>query len=256
VTSDSPAIEDGELTGKVALITGGGRGIGLATARALARLGAGLVLADRTFGTEAHDLLAAVRSSRRVALCEEMDLAAPRSAEALQAMVLRTPAIDVLVNNAGRLQVRPFLEVTLAEWQMHLDVNLSAMFLTAQAVLPGMLARGGGRIINISSELALTGMANYVAYCASKGGVIGFTRALAREYAAAGIRVNAVAPGPTVTPMLTEMTEEYTEEVRLAIPAQRFGLPEDVARTVAFLAGRGGDFYVGQVLSPNGGTVI
>jgi len=240
-----------------ALITGSGRGIGLATARELAGLGAGLALVDRAFSAEALALLSDLRVDGRTAVSAVIDLADPESAvEALWTLVDSVPAIDVLVNNAGWLQVRPFLEIPFSEWQQHLAINLSGMFLAAQVVLPSMVARGTGRIINIASELALTGMPYYVAYCAAKGGVIGFTKALAREYAPAGIRVNAVAPGPTITPMLTEMTGEYTEEVRLSIPAQRFGAPEDVARTVAFLAGPGGDFYVGQVLSPNGGTVI
>ncbi len=172
------------------------------------------------------------------------------------ALVEAVPAIDILVNNAGILQIRPFLEMPLSEWQRHLDVNLTAMVVVTQAVLPGMLQRRAGRIVNISSELGLTGMAGYTAYCASKGGVIALTKALAREFAASGIRVNSVAPGPTVTAMLTEMSDEFTDEGRLTIPAQRFGRTEDIARTVAFLAGPGGDYFVGQVLSPNGGAVI
>lgn len=246
-----------DLRGQIALVTGAGRGIGLATARELADHGAGLLLVDRTFGGEARDLLAAVRAAGVPAHEATIDLADHAAAPlALRALLDQVPAVDVAVNNAGWLQVRPFEEISLGEWQRHLEVNLSAMFLVAQAVLPGMRARRAGRIINLSSELALTGMAGYVAYCAAKGGVIGFTRALAREVAPEGIRVNAVAPGPTITPMLTEMTEEYTEEVRRSLPARRFGTPEDIARTIAFLAGPGGDFYVGQVLSPNGGAVI
>jgi NAD(P)-dependent dehydrogenase (short-subunit alcohol dehydrogenase family) len=246
-----------ELAGQTALVTGAGRGIGLATAHELARLGAGLLLVDLLFSSAARDLLAEVHSEGRTAQSVDVDLSAREEAvRAIEALVEQAPPINILVNNAGWLQVRDFLEITPAEWQRHLDINLSGMFLAAQAVLPGMLARRAGRIVNVASELALTGMAGYVAYCASKGGVIGFTKALAREVAPSGIRVNAVAPGPTLTPMLTEMTSEYTEETRLSLPAQRFGLPEDIARTIAFLAGPGGEFYVGQVLSPNGGAVI
>ena len=246
-----------EFLGKVALITGGGRGIGLATAREFAMRGASIVLVDRAFGAEATALITDVASRGRLAEAASIDLAQPDvAAQALQALIAGLPPIDVLVNNAGWIQVRPFLEITVAEWQQHLAVNLTGMFVCTQTVLPAMLERRDGRVIMVSSELALTGMAHYAAYCAAKGGVIGLTKALAREVAGAGIRVNCVAPGPTVTAMLTESTGEYTEETRRALPAQRFGTPEDIARTIAFLAGAGGDFFVGQVLSPNGGAVI
>ena len=212
---------------------------------------------DRAFSPEAEALLVQVRADGRPAQAEQLDLADHATVEGrLRALVEDVPVIDILVNNAGILQIRPFLEMSLSEWQRHLDVNLTSMVVVTQAVLPGMLRRGTGRIVNISSELGLTGMAGYTAYCASKGGVIALTKALAREVAAAGIRVNSVAPGPTVTAMLTEMSEEFTDEGRLTIPAQRFGRTEDIARTVAFLVGPGGDYFVGQVLSPNGGAVI
>jgi NAD(P)-dependent dehydrogenase (short-subunit alcohol dehydrogenase family) len=246
-----------ELSGTNALITGGGRGIGLATARELAARGSGLVLLDRAFTAEAEALLGEMRGDGRTALSLTVDLAQHEAlAGQLQELLKRAPAIDIVVNNAGVLVVRPFLEVGLDEWRRHLDINLTAMLVVTQAVLPQMLERGRGRIINVSSELGLSGMADYTAYCASKGGVIAFTKALSREVAASGVRVNSVAPGPTVTKMLTEMTDEHNDENRLKLPAQRFGEPEDIARTVAFLAGPGGDFFVGQVLSPNGGAVI
>jgi 3-oxoacyl-[acyl-carrier protein] reductase len=119
-----------------------------------------------------------------------------------------------------------------------------------------MLSRRGGRIVNVSSELGLIGFPTYAAYCASKGGVIALTKAVAKEVAPSGVLVNSVAPGPVETDMLVRDTIEFNDETREQIPLRRFGQPDEIARVIEFVAGAGGDFMVGQVLSPNGGTAI
>jgi NAD(P)-dependent dehydrogenase (short-subunit alcohol dehydrogenase family) len=146
----------------------------------------------------------------------------------------------------------PTHEASWEEWEEVISVNLSGTCSCLMAALPGMLRRGSGRIINISSELGLIGFPTYAAYSASKGGVI----ALAKEVAPHGVLVNSVAPGPVEPDMLIHDTIEYNDETREQVPLKRFGKPDEIAAVIEFLAGDGGSFMVGQVLSPNGGTVI
>jgi 3-oxoacyl-[acyl-carrier protein] reductase len=164
--------------------------------------------------------------------------------------------IDVLVNNAGILRSTPTHEVTQEEWDEVISVNLGGTWYCLRAALPGMVERRSGRIINVSSELGLIGYPTYAAYCASKGGIIALTKAVAKEVAPHGILVNSVAPGPVETDMLIRDTIEYNEETREQIPLRRFGKPDEIAAVIEFLAGDGGSFMVGQVVSPNGGTAI
>jgi 3-oxoacyl-[acyl-carrier protein] reductase len=164
--------------------------------------------------------------------------------------------IGVLVNNAGVILEKPFLELTEADWDFVVDTNLKSMFVTCRAVLPGMVQRGRGVVINVASELGYLGRELYVPYCAAKAGVMGLTRALAREFAPA-VRVNAIAPGPVDTPMLSpkHMSPEMLERER-AIPAQRVGRPEEIAAAALFLASDQASFFYGQVLGPNGGAFM
>jgi len=162
--------------------------------------------------------------------------------------------LDVLVNNAGIIQERGFLELTEDDWDAVVDTDLKSLFMVCRAVLPGMRARGRGCVINVASELGHLGRALYVPYCAAKAGVMGFTRALAREFAPE-IRVNAIAPGPVDTPMLSleNMSPEVLDAER-AIPAARIGRPEEIAAAALFLASDQASFFYGQVLGPNGGA--
>ena len=176
---------------------------------------------------------------------------------AVQTMADAVGAEDELVNNAGIIQEKPFLDTTEADWDRMLGIDLKSVFLTSRAVLPGMVARGSGVIVNLASDLGILGRENYAPYCAAKAGVIGLTRSLAREFAPHGIRVNAIAPGPVNTAMvsLQHMSAEWMEK-ELAIPQHRVAEPEEIAATALFLASDLSRFYCGQVLGPNGGSAM
>jgi NAD(P)-dependent dehydrogenase (short-subunit alcohol dehydrogenase family) len=163
---------------------------------------------------------------------------------------------DVVVTAAGVQRIGPSEAVDAADWQHVLDVNLTGTWNVIQAALPGMLERRAGRIITISSETGLAGLAQYSAYAASKGGVIALTKSLGRELAPRGICVNSVAPGPIEAGMLLGKPAHSDDWLKANVPLGRFGRPGEVAACVSLLAGPDGGYFVGQVLSPNGGTVI
>jgi NAD(P)-dependent dehydrogenase (short-subunit alcohol dehydrogenase family) len=245
------------MTGKIVAITGAGRGIGLATARRFAEGGALLALNDLNLGEGTKEVAAEAQKKGGEALLIEADVAHPEEAEGfIRESERRFGAIDVLVNNAGILRSTPTHEVTWQEWEEVISVNLSGTWSCLRAALPGMIERGEGRIINVSSELGLIGFPTYAAYSASKGGIIALTKAVAKEVASHGVLVNSVAPGPVETDMLINDTIEYNDETREQIPLRRFGKPDEIAAVIEFLAGAGGSFMVGQVVSPNGGTAI
>lgn len=237
---------------RVALVTGGSRGIGEAIALALKAMG--VKVAANYAGNEEK---ARAFTEATGIPTYKFDVA---SAEACAEGVARIEAdlgpIDILVNNAGVIQEKPFVETTEADWDFVVGTDLKGVFLCCRAVLPGMVARGGGCVINVASELGYLGRALYAPYCAAKAGVIGLTRSLAREFAPA-IRVNAIAPGPIDTPMLSI---EHMSEAMIAkekdIPARRVGTPDEIAGTALFLASDLASFYYGQVLSPNGGALM
>lgn len=164
--------------------------------------------------------------------------------------------VGVLVTAAGIQRTGPSESVGDSDWRETLDVNLTGTWNVIRAALPGMLERGSGRIITISSEVGLAGLEGYAAYAASKGGVIALTKSLARELAPRGICVNCVAPGPIEAGMALSGPAYNDEWLSANVPLGRFGRPSEVAECVALLAGREGGYFVGQVLSPNGGTVI
>jgi 3-oxoacyl-[acyl-carrier protein] reductase len=162
----------------------------------------------------------------------------------------------MLVNNAGVIQEKPFLETTDEDWQRMIDTDLGSVFRVCRAVLPGMVARQRGSIVNIASDLGLLGRADFAPYCAAKAGVIGLTKSLALEFAP-NIRVNAIAPGPVATAMLSaeSMSPAWIAKEK-AIPQARFAEPEEIAASALFLACDLSSFYCGQVLGPNGGSVM
>jgi len=245
------------LAGRTALVTGAASGIGRAIARLYAAAGATVAVNHLGRAAEAEAVVHDIMASGGRAQAFEADVT--RSAD-VAALVARSEKslgpIDVLVNCAGILQEKPFLQTTDEDWRRMIDTDLGSVFLLCRAVLPGMVARGHGVVINIASDLGILGRAEFAPYCAAKAGVIGLTRSLALEFAPA-IRVNAIAPGPVETAMLSpaSMSPEWIEKEK-AIPQARFAAPEEIAATALFLASDLSRFYCGQVLGPNGGSVM
>jgi 3-oxoacyl-[acyl-carrier protein] reductase len=244
------------LAGRVAIVTGSGRGIGRAIAEAFGEEGAALMLVDRD-ETAVREL--AEQLLERGVRCRALGVDVA-DVDAVQAMVERTTAElgtpSVLVNNAGICPASPILGLSVQEWQQVLDVNLTSVFLCSRAVLPSMIAEGGGSIINIGSQLATKGGDLMAAYCASKGGVHAFTRALAREVAPHNVTVNVIAPGPTDTDLLRADPPEWLEQKLAELPLGRFARPEEIAPTAVLLASAGGAYYTGAVLNVSGGDVM
>lgn len=245
------------LQGRIALVTGAATGIGRATALLFSQAGAAVVVNHLGRAEQAHALMDCISAAGGRAWAIEADVS---DASAVAAMLAKlasiVPAIDILVNNAGIIQEKPFLETTEAEWDRMLNVDLKSVYLMCRAVLPGMVAKGQGVVVNIASDLGILGRTNFAAYCTAKAGVIGLTRSLAREFAPA-IRVNAIAPGPVDTAMVSlESMSAKTIALELAIPQRRFAQAEEIAATALFLASDLSRFYCGQVLGPNGGSVM
>ena len=246
-----------KLQGQVALVTGGSRGIGRATALAFAAEGADIAFCHLDDDTKAEETAEEIGRLGRRALHRSLDVAdiAASRAFAHDAAAALGP-IDILFNNAGMNIRKPFEQYTEAEFDRVVDVHLKGMFFMAQAIYPSMVARGRGCIINVASQRALKGAVNASVYSAAKAAIIGFTRALAWEATPKGVRVNAIAPGPIDTDLTATMAPADRQAFIDALPAGRFGRPEEIAATALLLAGPEGGFYVGACLSPNGGDVM
>lgn len=243
-------------TQRIALVTGASGGIGRAVARILAQAGMRVACSYNRNEDGARETLALVQEAGADGKLFQADLADPKAAEALVSSVeAEFGKVDVLVNNAGSACEKLLLDTSVAEWDHVMAVHLRAAFVCTKACLPGMIRRGFGRVINVTSMWGQVGAANEVAYSTAKAGLIGFTKALAKEVGRAGITVNAVAPGVIQTSMLEGHDEAAVQELIDATPVGRIGTPDDVARVVRFLADESADFITGQVFAANGGFV-
>lgn len=243
------------LAGRVVLVTGSSRGIGAEVAAQAAVEGATVAVHYHRSADGAWQTLARVHAAGAEGELFPADLANGHAAETLVARVLeRFGRIDGLVNNAGRTQVGPFLAIEPDEWDAVIATDLTAAYRTCRAALPAMLAQGRGSIVNVASRLGQMGIAETAAYSAAKAGLIGLTRALAREFGPRGIRVNAVAPGVIVTEMTADLLDTEAGRARLRdMPLGRFGRPDEVAQAVIFLLSDASSLFLGQTLNPNGG---
>jgi 3-oxoacyl-[acyl-carrier protein] reductase len=244
------------LSGKVALVTGASRGIGRGIAEALGTAGASVAVNYRAGAVAAGEAVASIRSFGQDAIAIQADVTEEDDVDRMVKTVLdQFGRIDVLVSNAGILTQSHLADMPTGMWDEMMRTNLRSAFLCTRAVLPGMLSRESGSIIYIASQLGLKGAPDLVHYSAAKAGLIGMTRALAREVAP-HVTVNAIAPGPIETDMLANITEEWKAMKLAELPLARFGRVSDVAPTAVFLASDDAAYYTGQVLGPNGGDVM
>ena len=245
------------MTQRVALVTGGARGIGRAIALALAKDGRAVAVGD-LLAEEAAETAEAIGPQ---ALAVPLDVT---DSESVAAAVERTErelgAIDVLVNNAGWDEARPFLETDEAFWDRVIEINFKGGLRMTRAVLPGMVERRWGRVVNIGSDAGRVGSSLESVYSGAKGGMIAFTKTIAREVARAGVTANVVCPGPTKTAFLDRIAgeggEQLVNSLTRAVPMRRLGEPEDVAAAVAFLASDAAGYITGQTLSVSGGLTM
>jgi len=244
------------LQGRIALVTGGGSGIGRATALRLAEDGADGVVLDLNLDG-ARETVTRLEKLGRRGIALRADVTRPDEVRAAVEQGARALGpVDVLINNAGLAWQATFLEMPEADWDRMLAVHLKGAYNCTRVVLPGMLERHWGRIVSLSSVAALGGTGRSVAYATAKAALVGFTKALAREVAAHGITVNAVAPGFIATPMTSTWPADRRARVAEETPVHREGTPEDIAHAIAYLASEEASFVTGQVLSPNGGRYM
>lgn len=242
---------------KVALVTGASRGIGRAVAQRLARMGYAVAVCYHAQADRAQELVEMLHDEGAMAAAFQCDVSDSAAVEAMvNAVVEQLGEISVLINNAGIAQQKLFTDLSDMEWHRMIDVHLTGTFHTCRAVLPAMLRRHDGVIINISSMWGQIGGSCEVHYSAAKAGVIGLTKALAKEVGPSGVRVNCVAPGVIQTDMMKDFDEETLQSLAEDTPLMRLGIPSDIANAVAFLASDEASFITGQIIAPNGGMVI
>lgn len=244
------------LTGKVAMVTGAAQGIGKAVALLLARNGADIIVADINL-EKAEETAKEIQVLGRKALAVKVDVGSFDDViRVVQTVLEEFSQIDILVNNAGINRDKLILRMTEEDWDAVLTINLKGTFNCTKAVVRHMSKQRSGKIVNIASVVGEMGNAGQANYAASKAGVIGFTKTVAREFAQRGINVNAIAPGYIETPMTDVLAEKVKEELRRMIPMERLGKPEDVAEAVLFLVSEASSYITGQVLNVNGGIYM
>lgn len=245
-----------ELKDKVALVTGAAQGIGKAIALLLAREGADVVISDINI-EKAEETAREIEAMGRKAVAVKVNVASLGDVEKMVQSVLdRFGRIDILVNNAGIARDKLILRMAEEDWDAVIDINLKGTFNCTKAVVKHMSKQRSGKIVNIASVVGEMGNAGQANYSASKAGVIGLTKTIAREFAQRGINVNAIAPGYIETPMTDALPEKVKEELKRMIPAERLGRPEDVAEAVLFLVSEASGYITGQVLNVNGGIYM
>ncbi len=242
---------------KIALITGGSRGIGAACVRAFAEDGYAVAFLYHRSGEKAETLAQSLRAEGRDVTAYRCDLEDHAQIAATTADILRTcRRIDALVNCAGVAHIGLFTDMTEKEWDHLFAVNVRSAFSVTKAVLPGMISRRAGAIVNVSSMWGEVGASCEVAYSATKSALIGLTKALAKEVGPSGVRVNCVTPGVIDTDMNASLTDEDRDALADETPLGRIGTAEEVAKTILYLCGEGASFITGQVLGVSGGLVI
>jgi 3-oxoacyl-[acyl-carrier protein] reductase len=247
------------LTGKVALITGAGRGFGAATARKFAASGADLILNYRQSAAEAEALAEEARALGRRAITIKADVGSTEEVDAMVAQVLEQfGRIDILINNAGVMKVKSFVETTEDEWAWEMNTNIVGPMRVTRAVVPAMIEQKYGKIVNLSSQLALIGWEKGAVYSGTKGFILTWTKSLAKELGRYNINVNAIGPGSIMTDMNMEIYADAEAQAKRAaeLPLRRLGSPNDVAECALFLSSEAGSFLTGQMLGPNGGNVM
>jgi len=245
-----------ELEGKVALVTGGAQGIGRAIGLLLAQKGATIVISDINI-QKAEETAQEIEALGQRAMAVQVDVANFQEVEKMvDAIVEKFSRIDILVNNAGITRDKLILRMSEEDWDSVIRINLKGTFNCTKAALKYMSRQRSGKIVNIASVVGIMGNAGQANYSASKAGIIGFTKTIAREFAQRGINVNAIAPGYIQTPMTDVLPEKVKEELKRLIPMERLGQPEDVAQAVLFLVSEASSYITGQVLNVNGGIYM
>ena len=247
----------GMLQDNIAIITGGGRGIGRAIAAEFVREGAHVVIFDKVFPDDFEPFVEQLRTTGRSVVAMELDVTnATETEKACDQAATDLGRIDILVNNAGITRDRLLLRMTEDDWDAVMSVNLKGAFNMTRAVARTMMRQRKGKMINISSVVGVMGNAGQANYSASKAGLIGFTKSMAKELASRNINVNAIAPGYVLTEMTAALSEEQRKSFLVDIPLNRGCTPEEIADAVVFLASQKSDYITGQVLCVDGGLAM